>query len=332
MKIAVCFLMNNRSYYSVIDENRTIRIGSEPSDHLVIQDLDYEIQVSVSNGGVAVKKTLNRKTERLSGILNSSIVIDESKKIALYLSEAVKSPLMFDLPDDCEFSVGKSERKSVEGDSNRIILRIPYIGRYHFKIERHDGETWVKDFASRNGLYLNGVRIHKAKLTPGDILSILTVRFLYDGECFRFENVGNALTVCPLQQGSETKEAALNPEAKNHVFVKRAPRIRTEGRTKIIDLEKPPQAGDVRPINWLSVFLSPAIMIALLLVLVFALGMSPVMLIMSGVMSVLSAVLGRDFTHFQRNFNFRSANTESDRVGLVGLGDAYCNWNRKLLV
>ena len=298
MKIAVCFLMNNRSYYSVIDENRTIRIGSEPSDHLVIQDLDYEIQVSVSNGGVAVKKTLNRKTERLSGILNSSIVIDESKKIALYLSEAVKSPLMFDLPDDCEFSVGKSERKSVEGDSNRIILRIPYIGRYHFKIERHDGETWVKDFASRNGLYLNGVRIHKAKLTPGDILSILTVRFLYDGECFRFENVGNALTVCPLQQGSETKEAALNPEAKNHVFVKRAPRIRTEGREGRggLGLFAVVEIGDVLVVDEAGEGVGDGVDV----------GVAE--RVVDDGLDVLVV------------------------VGLVGLGDAYCNWNRKLLV
>lgn len=71
----------------------------------------------------------------------------------------------------------------------------------------------------------------------------------------------------------------------------RAPRLVAHVEEKVIDLEKPPQLSGEPQINWISVLITPMISVALMLVLVFVMGLSPVMLIMSGVMSVVSAIV-----------------------------------------
>lgn len=77
----------------------------------------------------------------------------------------------------------------------------------------------------------------------------------------------------------------------NDLIYIRVPRLFTPVEKHLIDLEKPPQFSPEPQINWTSVLVTPIISVALMLVLVFAMGMSPVMLVMSGVMSVVSAIV-----------------------------------------
>ena len=90
---------------------------------------------------------------------------------------------------------------------------------------------------------------------------------------------------------SSLKAAPLNPKAKEYYYVARSPRLITLTEPETIDLEKPPVTSGPPQINWLSVLLTPAISIGLMIVLVKVMGMSPVMLIMAGVMSAVSAVI-----------------------------------------
>ena len=82
-----------------------------------------------------------------------------------------------------------------------------------------------------------------------------------------------------------------NPVCDNDLIYIRVPRLFTPVEENLIDLEKPPQFSPEPQINWISVLVTPMISVALMLILVFAMGMSPVMLVMSGVMSVVSAIV-----------------------------------------
>ncbi len=74
-------------------------------------------------------------------------------------------------------------------DQNRIIMgraedalvRIisPKASRQHALLERQGDEYIFRDNGSRNGILLNGLRIHSAVLRDGDVLQVGDAVFIY---------------------------------------------------------------------------------------------------------------------------------------------------------
>ena len=60
-----------------------------------------------------------------------------------------------------------------------FCIESPELSRHHLKVERHGKEFKAIDLDSRNGLYLDGVRIHSVVLRRGDVIQIGNVSFLY---------------------------------------------------------------------------------------------------------------------------------------------------------
>jgi len=57
------------------------------------------------------------------------------------------------------------------------------IEERHFAVYYRDGEWWVEDLGSRYGTYLNGVRVRKARLKEGDVISAGAVVTLVFKRC-----------------------------------------------------------------------------------------------------------------------------------------------------
>lgn len=53
------------------------------------------------------------------------------------------------------------------------------VSRRHMALERRGEEYRCEDLESRNGIYLNGVKIHSAVLREGDALQLGNVVFIY---------------------------------------------------------------------------------------------------------------------------------------------------------
>lgn len=77
--------------------------------------------------------------------------------------------------------VALSEDEVVIGRSRSADLMVesPELSRRHVKFQKHGNEYIVTDLQSRNGLYLDGVRIHSAVLRNGDTVQMGNVTFLY---------------------------------------------------------------------------------------------------------------------------------------------------------
>ena len=55
---------------------------------------------------------------------------------------------------------------------NDIVLNHAIVSRRHAHIELRDRETWVTDLGSRNGVFVNRLRVKEEQLSDGDILQI----------------------------------------------------------------------------------------------------------------------------------------------------------------
>lgn len=80
----------------------------------------------------------------------------------------------------------RGERMSVgRSDLNDIVCRTdPSLSRWHLVFER-DGEDWtVRDLGSKNGTFVNGVRVADGKcLRPGDRIMTGYTVIVYDEPC-----------------------------------------------------------------------------------------------------------------------------------------------------
>jgi hypothetical protein len=55
---------------------------------------------------------------------------------------------------------------------NGVVLPDPAVSRKHAGIRRTDGEYELADFGSTNGVYVNGQKVPKCSLSPGDIVRV----------------------------------------------------------------------------------------------------------------------------------------------------------------
>lgn len=71
-----------------------------------------------------------------------------------------------------EVVIGRAEEANVRIPSQRVSRR-------HALIRRQGLDCVIRDNDSRNGIFLNGVKIHSAVLRDGDILQIADCVFVY---------------------------------------------------------------------------------------------------------------------------------------------------------
>jgi adenylate cyclase len=57
-------------------------------------------------------------------------------------------------------------------ESCDIPLRLPNVSGLHCELSYRDGVWWIRDLNSTNGIKVNGVRVPKRPLKPGDTITI----------------------------------------------------------------------------------------------------------------------------------------------------------------
>jgi pSer/pThr/pTyr-binding forkhead associated (FHA) protein len=90
---------------------------------------------------------------------------------SLRLMKGPGSPRNFLLARE-EVVLGRSSEADIQVDSTDL-------SRKHLVLRREHGQYTVLDLDSRNGIYLNGVRIHSAVLHEGDNLQLGSVVLVY---------------------------------------------------------------------------------------------------------------------------------------------------------
>jgi adenylate cyclase len=65
-------------------------------------------------------------------------------------------------------------------ESCDIPLRLPNVSGLHCELSFHDGFWWIRDLNSTNGIKVNGVRVPKKILQPGDTITIAKRHYKID--------------------------------------------------------------------------------------------------------------------------------------------------------
>lgn len=64
-----------------------------------------------------------------------------------------------------------------------VRLEDSWVGRYQCVIDQEGDRLVVLDLGSKTGTYIDGMRVRKAHLMPGDTLTIGRTNFLVDYSC-----------------------------------------------------------------------------------------------------------------------------------------------------
>jgi FHA domain-containing protein len=72
--------------------------------------------------------------------------------------------------------------RTVLGRSSRsdFVVEDPNVSRRHAELQRRDGEWYIVDLDSTNGVSVNGKRVSNARLAPGDEIGLGTARIRFN--------------------------------------------------------------------------------------------------------------------------------------------------------
>ncbi len=127
------------------------------------------------------------------------------------LEEGTRSEVSLDRP---VVSIGRSV-------DNDIRIQSTLVSRHHCRIEVDGEAAWVVDLGSANGTKLNGERITRAMLSPGDKIQIGGVHIELDGAAAPVESQSETQAVDRAEVGMRTLTGDARRERENlHVFAR----------------------------------------------------------------------------------------------------------------
>ena len=287
MNVAMSILCHDRAYYYEAKTSSDVLVGSGAA-HIVIPNLSFNFAISVKKNEATIRLGNNKE---ITAPFDRFVILDDHSRFAIYLTEANIEEYSIRLPKTGEWVLDRCNKPAANNSANDIVIGLPFVSSPHCKIARNNGVTSIVDDGSKNGVFVNGKRVNQATLRDGDVISIFTVQITLKGDDLIFRNVGTAFKVDKLKGQSNHKSATKKTVSERDLQFSRSPRMIAHVESSEITLEKPPQSNGAPRINWVSILVTPAISVLLMLVMVIVMGMNPAMLIMSGTMSIVSAVV-----------------------------------------
>jgi hypothetical protein len=102
-----------------------------------------------------------QRPRKTTGTRRAAIALVATSADPAHADEVVRS-----IVDADRFVIGRSPKQT------NMVLRDPAVSRQHAIVERTAEGYVLVDIASRNGVLLNGARVTRAVLRPGDVIAI----------------------------------------------------------------------------------------------------------------------------------------------------------------
>ena len=278
--IAMALLVKDKLYYRELEKNETVTIGSDKACEIVILGLEKRISVTWRNNcaeiiyaEAKIQKNLFKQSEspaRLSTQIGKITVLDHDNRIAVFFAHVSQSDKHVYFDSNGKISIGRSEKKAHDGSENTVLVKLPFVSSRHMEITSQNGKLVVRDNGSTNGTFVNGEKITQKELHPGDVISILTFRMVYDGNSLSFFNAEDALDV--RNQGKSPVHLRSAENKNETIIFERSVRLRNSIETETIVIPSPPSMGEKPKIDYLSTFLPAIITVSMGIIMFFIMG------------------------------------------------------------
>lgn len=283
----------------------------------LISKQEYPVSILVHDGVATLvckdyAKIQHNKMQYSNIQLNEHFICGVSWKNQNYLviSEGLRGTseqyTEYVVNDPCELIIG---RKDISDIRIHDWSDTPIVSSQHAKLTFNGQEWFIEDLGSLNGTYVNGQYIRKSSLRTEDRIFIMgmTIRISREGiEIYGTKKITVQSPALKKKDAIRDHDFDTVPATRSYTISIRnedqkedirskylyhpSPRSIKIVRPETIEIEQKASVGNKPEINWLSVVGAPLVMVIMLICLVTVFGMSPIMLIMSGTMSILSIV------------------------------------------
>lgn len=204
---------------------------------------------------------------------------DRSFAFVLYQTDRIRTG-RFSLDGEEKFLVGRK-------DDCRIIFDSRLVSRHHAVFQRN-GIGWeITDCSGSGETYVNGRKTKEAQLAQGDVIDMGLCRMIFTENALELRYLGQVKLV-PLK----TEDNHPYEEGKGYpLCYRRSPRLMQKIEQEERELPAAPAREAAPRLDWLSVFLRPAVSIGLMAAMVALFALSPVTLIFSGPMTIVGVIL-----------------------------------------
>ena len=145
------------------------------------------------------------------------------------------------LPAKGTFTIGRTEQ-------NDLCFANKYTSSKHAELRIENQQIIIQDLNSSNGTFVNGIRIEKKTLHPGDTVYILGLKIIIGNQFFAVNNPDGELTYNPsifkpyeksiIENAEEDEEEYELVSAVEHFY--RSPRFKREIKTAEFKIDPPP--------------------------------------------------------------------------------------------
>ena len=311
MMVAMALVVKDRLYYREIEKNVPVNISLDYLRNIEMSGIGKRIRITWHNdyakfsfddarvmGTNELQQSGSRKT--IAVPMGEITVIDGQNQIAVLLTPVSQADARVYFDSNDRVSVGRTEKKARDGSENTVVVKLPFVSSKHMEIISQNGKLFVRDNGSLNGTFVNGEKVVQKEIRPGDVISILTFRMVYDGNCLSFFNTENALLV---RHSRKEPEQVRKYEKKETVIFERSVRLKDSIETETVVIPNPPVIGEKPKIDYLSTFLPAFITVSIGIVMFFTMG-NATSLIYSLPMSLSGVIMSV--------FNYRKQTKEYD--------------------
>lgn len=239
MKKKVILVHKQRLYSKLFDIGDEITFGSQRKDDVFVEDfVAKQIVVNYKHNGISILAKDPFGFSSKSIPLESRILLNQKTGTFIYFTNLVgESRKTLKLPYQGVFRVGRNR------DQNDIVIDMPFVSSKHFIIKCEGGSIRVEDEKSTNGIFVNGKRVEIARMTSGDVLSIMGVNInLLNNELF-FEGVDEHLFIRDRGNRSSQVESVNKGGEMTKLVYHKSPRIQEKLPSEEIILSSPPSKG-----------------------------------------------------------------------------------------
>lgn len=148
-------------------------------------------------------------------------------------------------------------------DDNNLIFNYHFVSSHHAEL-LFDGEGWsISDCNSKNGTYVNGFRVEKRRLNPGDYIYIMGLKIIIGDNFFAVNNPDEMLKIKSSALSIYKTPVSIDDTddidaASDTDYFLRSPRFHREATHSQITIDPPPQPQKIDSVP-LALMLGPSI-------------------------------------------------------------------------